>query len=315
MSTLPEVFVAFRLPPELAALHDAPVVLHLGDQPLDASQRARVRALVTNGIRGADAALMDQFPNLELIASLGIGLDALDLEAARARNLVVTNTPGVIADDVADLTLALLIDRLRQVTAANRFVLAGDWAKGPFPLARSLTGKTVGIVGMGTIGRAVAQRAEAFRMQVKWHGPRAKPDVQQDYVPELLQLARDSDVLVVACAGGAATRHLINAPVLAALGPAGVLINVARGAVVDTSALIAALASGQLGSAALDVLEHQPQVPPELLANDKVLLTPHLGTATRETRARMGAMVLQSLTDHVAGAIPQHRVAQGGTTT
>ncbi len=308
MSTLPEVFVAFRLPPELAALHDAPVVLHLGDQPLDASQRARVRALVTNGIRGADAALMDQFPNLELIASLGIGLDALDLEAARARNLVVTNTPGVIADDVADLALALLIDRLRQVTAANRYVLAGEWAKGPYPLARSLTGKTVGIVGMGAIGRAVAQRAEAFRMTVKWHGPQPKPDVPQDYVADLVQLARESDVLVVACTGGAATRHLINAPVLTALGPAGVLINVARGSVVDTAALIAALDSGLLGSAALDVLEHQPQVPPELLANDKVLLTPHLGTATRETRARMGRMVVQSLSDHFAGSTPLHRV-------
>jgi lactate dehydrogenase-like 2-hydroxyacid dehydrogenase len=307
----PDIFVAFRLPPELAELQDGRFTVHLGngDFPqLDDAQRAAVRALVTNGIRGADRALIDYFPNLEIIASLGIGLDSLDLEAARARKLVVTNTPGVVADDAADLALALLIDRRRQVQEANRFLLAGKWSQGPYPLARSLTGMTLGIVGLGAIGTAVARRAEAFRMHVKWYGPHPKPFVAYQYVPDLVQLAEESDALVIACAGGAATRHLINGPILRALGPQGILVNVARGSIVDTQALIDALTSGQLGAAALDVFEHQPQVPPALLALPNVLLTPHLGTATRETRARMGKMVIHSLIDHFSGRVPQHRV-------
>lgn len=312
MEVTPELFVTFRLPPELAALQDGRFTLHLshGESPqLPDAQRAAVRGLVTNGIRGADSALIDYFPNLEIIASLGIGLDALDLAAARSRKLVVTHTPGVVADDVADLAMALLIDRCRHVQEANRFLLAGKWSKGPFPLARSLTGMTLGIVGLGAIGAAVARRAEAFCMRVKWHGPRAKPAVAQEYVPDLVQLATQSDALVIACAGGPATRHLINAPVLRALGEQGILVNVARGSVVDSAALIAALKSGELGTAALDVFEQQPQVPPELLSMSHVLLTPHLGTATRETRGRMGAMVIQSLLDHFSGQPPKNRVA------
>ncbi len=306
----PEVYVAFRLPPELAALDDDRYVLHLHDslEGLDAAARARVRALVTNGIRGADQALLDCFPNLELVASLGIGLDALDLPAACARRIAVTNTPGLIADDVADLAMALIVDRLRRVQDANRFVLAGDWSRGPFPLARSLGGKTVGIVGYGSIGAAVARRAEAFRMRVQWHGPRPKPDVPHEYVASLEQLAEQADVLVVCCAGGASTRHLIDARVLAKLGSDGVLINVARGSVIDTPALIAALEEGRIASAALDVVEGQPLIPAALLRSQAVLLTPHLGTATRETRARMGALVLESLADHFAGRPLQHAV-------
>ena len=308
----PAIFVAFRLPPELEALQDGSFDVHLGHGNLPAlepTKREQVRGLVTNGIRGAEKALIDYFPQLEIIASLGIGLDALDLVAARARGLVVTNTPGVIADDAADLAMALLIDRRRQLTRANRFVVAGQWRNGPFPLARSLTGMTLGIVGLGAIGSAVARRAEAFRIRVKWHGPRPKPDVPYEYVADLEQLARESDALVVTCAGGPATRHLIGAPVLAALGPDGILINIARGSIVDTDALIAALRGGQIAAAALDVFEKQPEVPQELLAMENVLLTPHLGTATRETRARMGSMVIESLNEHFAGRSPRHRVA------
>jgi hydroxypyruvate reductase len=265
--------------------------------------------LVTNGIRGADAALMDAFPNLELIASLGIGLDAMDLGAARQRGIVVTNTPGVIADDVADLAIMMIVDRLRGATAATKYVYEGRWPSGPFPLARSVTGKVIGIVGMGAIGRAVARRADVFRARVKWYGPNAKPDVAWEYVPDLLELAEESDVLVVACAGGAATRHLVDRRVLDALGPDGLLVNVARGSIVDTGALVAALRERRIAGAALDVFEAQPVVPPELLALDNVLLTPHLGTATRETRARMGRMVYESLVDHFAGRELRHRVA------
>jgi hydroxypyruvate reductase len=306
-----EIFVSFRLPTELSGLLDMPIVVHQGDggpPALDSSQREGVRAIVTNGIKGADAALIGLFPKLELIASLGIGLDAIDLDAARLRGVAVTNTPGVNADDVADLAMAMLIDRLRNIRTANRFLLAGQWSSGPFPLARSLYAKTIGIVGLGAIGRAVARRAEAHRLRIKWTGPRPKADAPYEYVADLEQLARECDVLVVSCAGGPTTRHLINGPVLAALGTEGILINVARGAIVDTEALIRALQSGQIAGAALDVYENQPQVPPELMALEQVLLTPHLGSATKETRARMGAMVIKSLTDHFAGRPLQHRV-------
>lgn len=308
----PGVWVTFRLPPELDGLRAAPYTVHLGEgRAPDLSDAARnaVRAIVTNGIRGAERALIEYFPRLELIASLGIGLDALDLGCARERAIRVTNTPGVIADDVADLAMAMMVDRLRRVRDANAFVLRGDWLKGPFPLARSLTGCRLGIIGLGAIGSAVAARAAAFRMQVAWHGPRVKPGVQLPWFADLESLARASDVLVVCCTGGAATHNLVNARILDALGPAGVLVNVARGSVVDTKALIAALDADALAGAALDVFEFQPQVPAELLRSEKVLLTPHLGTATRETRVRMGEMVLASLAEHFAGREPAHRVA------
>ena len=299
------------MPPEFTDELGKTFVVHLshGNPPsLDAGPCERVRGLVTNGIRGAEKALIERFPNLEIIASLGIGVDAIDLDTARARGLVVTNTPGVVADDVADLAMALLIDRLRHVTEANRFLLAGKWAAGPYPFATSLAGKTLGIVGLGAIGKAIARRAEAFKLRLKWYGPRAKPDMPYEQVADLEQLARLSDVLVVSCSGGSATRHLINARVLAALGPAGILVNVARGSIVDTEALIAALRGGQIAGAALDVFEHQPAVPQELMTMSNVLLTPHLGTATRETRGTMAAMVYESLIDHFSGRSPHHRV-------
>lgn len=308
-----EVFVASRMTPEFCADLASRFTAHFSNgawPALSEEQRARVTALVTNGIRGAEKALLDLFPNLQIVASLGIGVDAIDFETVRARGLVVTNTPNVVADDVADLAMGLLIDRLRHVIDGDRFVRAGKWSGGPYPLVRSLTGKRLGIVGLGAIGSALAKRAEAFRMRVKWYGPRPKPDQPYERVPDLEQLARDSDVLVVACSGGSATRHLIDARIITALGSQGVLVNIARGSVVDVEALIAALRAGQLGSAALDVLERQPQVPSELLALPNVLLTPHLGTNTRETRATMGAMVIANLEAHFEGRRPPNLVVQ-----
>jgi lactate dehydrogenase-like 2-hydroxyacid dehydrogenase len=307
----PEVFVACRMPPEFTDEMGKHFVVHLshgGPLNLDDGQCERVRGLVTNGIRGAEKALLDRLPNLQIISSLGIGVDSIDLQIARARGVAVTNTPGVVADDVADLAMAMLIDRLRSIVAGERFIRAGQWLNGPPPFARSLTGKRLGIVGLGAIGQAVARRAEAFRLRVKWYGPRAKPQMPYEYVPDLEQLARDSDALIVACSGGKETRNLIDARVLAALGPSGVLVNVARGSIVDTDALVAALRNRQLAGAALDVFERQPEVPPELLTLDNVLLTPHLGTATRETRGRMAEMVLESLLDYFAGRTLQRRV-------
>ena len=307
----PDVFLTFPRPPELEPLLAGPYMVHGGDgRPPDLPHetRERVRAIITNGIKGADRALIEYFPKLEIIASLGIGLDAIDLGAARERGVLVTNTPGVNADDVADLAMAMIVDRLRRVRDGNAFLLRGDWLKGPFPLARTVGGRKLGIIGLGAIGARIAARAAAFHMQVFWNGPRPKPKVDLPYVPDLLELASLVDVLVVCCAGGAATRHLVNERVMTALGPDGVLVNVARGSIVDTAALIAALDEGRLGSAALDVFEEQPRVPEALLRSDRVLLTPHLGSATRETRARMGAMVLAGLADHFAGRRPAHVV-------
>ncbi|MGC4028809.1 MAG: 2-hydroxyacid dehydrogenase [Steroidobacteraceae bacterium] len=307
----PDIFVAIALPPPLQSLRAAPYTLHLGegrapDLPPEVSRR--VRAIVTSGLRGAPRALIDCFPHLELIASFGAAVDLIDLPHARARGIRVTNTPGAGADDVADLAIAMIIDRLRGIRAANAFVLRGDWPRGPFPFARSLTGRRLGIVGLGAIGCAIAARAQACGMQVCWHGPRAKPEVPLPWFPDLAAMAEAVDVLVLSCPAGSATHHLVDARILAALGPEAVLVNVARGSVVDTAALIEALDQGRLGSAALDVVENQPQVPDALRNSDRVLLTPHLGTATKETRARMGAMLLASLADHFAGREPAHLV-------
>lgn len=307
----PDVFVAVRLPPELRQLPDAPYTLHFGDArppDLPLAVRQRVRALITNGAHGASRELFDCFPRLELIASLGIGVDAIDLACARQRGVRVTNTPEVMAHDVADLAMAMILERLRNLHDANAFLLRGEWLAGPYPVSRTVTGRRLGIVGLGAIGRQIAVRAAAFGMQVSWHGPRPKPQTTLPWVADLLDLARQVDVLVLSCSGGPATRHMVDARVLEALGPQGLLVNVARGSVIDTAALIAALEQGTLGGAALDVFEDEPRVPDALRASPRVLLTPHLGSATHETRARMGAIVMASLEDHFAGRVPANLV-------
>ena len=306
-----DIYLCFPAPPELRPLLEGPYVVHCGNglpEGLDLAARKRVRVLVTNGIRGASAALMDCFPNLQLIASLGIGLDALDLPAAQVRGIAVTNTPGVSAGDVADLAITQLITLCRRGAEAETFLRGGQWSQGPFPLARSATGLALGIVGLGAIGKAIAERATACRMVVRWHGPRPKPDAPWPHEPDLHELARQSTALVVACSGGAATQHLINASVLQALGPTGLLINVARGSVVDTQALVQALQTGVIAGAALDVFEQQPQVPSDLLSLPNVRLTPHLGTATRETRSTMAQMVLRSVAAFLSGQALPHRI-------
>lgn len=301
--TSPTIFVNCFLSPEFKEELGKRYTLYGDDAP-----RESVRGIVTNGIRGASKALLERFPNVEIVASLGIGVDSIDFDVTRARGIVVTNTPDVVADDVADLAMGMMVDRLRRMFDGERYIRAGKWLQGTFPFARSLSGKTLGIIGFGGIGKALARRAETFRMTVKWYGPRAKPDAAYEYVPNLEQLARESDVLVVACSASPATRHLVGAKVLAALGPEGFLINVARGSIVDTEALIAALRARQIAGAALDVFERDPEVPQELLELDNVLLTPHLGTATQETRGIMSSLALQSLIDHFSGRQPKHLV-------
>src|SRR6266851_7711574 len=269
---------------------------------LSAALKARIRAIATEANRGADRSLIAALPKLEVISVFGVGVDNIALQAARARNIAVTNTPGVLTDEVADLAIGLMLASARQILLADRYVRDGEWRrKGPIPLGRGVGGKTMGVVGLGGIGRAIADRGAAFRMRVIYHGPRRKPDAPYEYVADLVELARQSDFLMVACKGGPETRHLVSAAVIEALGPKGTLINVARGSVVDEPALIAALREGRLGHAALDVFESEPNPSPELLKLSNVIVQPHHGSATVETRTAIGQLMIDNLSVHFAG--------------
>jgi hydroxypyruvate reductase len=259
-----------------------------------------VRVAVTSGGAGMKAALIEKLPRLELIACFGVGVDAIDLAAARARGIRVTNTPDVLTDDVADLALGLMLATVRRIVAADRYVRERRWLEGPMPLTGRMKGTRLGIVGMGRIGQAIAQRAAAFGMDIAYFGPRPKP-VPWRYESELVTLARDSGVLVVACPGGESTRHLIDRAVLDARGPTGILINIARGSVVDEDALVDALVNRRIGGAGLDVFADEPRVPAALLAMDNVVLQPHQGSATHATRGAMGQLVLDNVEAFFAG--------------
>jgi hydroxypyruvate reductase len=261
----------------------------------------RIRAIVTNAPVGASAELIAALPALEIISSSGVGLDAIDLPAARARGIVVTNTPGVLNECVADTGLMLMLAVARRLGEAERFVRAGQWPGAKFPLGSSLGGKVCGIVGMGNIGRAVARRAQACGMRIAYFNPSPRPDLAWPHHTDLAALAREADFLVLTLPGGPATRHIVDAALLRALGPAGFLINIARGSVVDQDALVAALQAGTIAGAGLDVFEHEPQVPAELLAMDNVVLTPHLASGTHETRNAMSALALANLQAHFSG--------------
>jgi lactate dehydrogenase-like 2-hydroxyacid dehydrogenase len=260
----------------------------------------RIEIVVTTGGAGAARALIECLPQLRLIACFGVGVDAIDLAAARERGIAVTNTPDVLTDDVADLALGLMLATLRGIAAADRYVRSGAWQRANMPLQKRASGKRLGIIGMGRIGTAIAARAAAFGMSIAWHGPRAKA-LPWRYEPDLIALARSVDVLVAACPGGAATRGLVSREVLAALGAEGVFINIARGSVVDEAALVELLASRQLGGAGLDVFADEPSVPTALFALDNVVLQPHQASATVETRAAMGNLVLDNIAAYAAG--------------
>jgi hydroxypyruvate reductase len=242
-----------------------------------------------------DAALLDALPRARIVAHFGVGYDNVDAAHARARGMVVTNTPDVLTDCVADLAIALMVDVARGVTAGDRYVRAGRWLKGAMPLASKVSGKRLGIVGLGRIGRAVARRAEAFDMEIRYHNRRQVPDSLYAWEKSLADLARWCDFLVVATSGGAESRGLVSAAVIEALGPRGFLVNIARGSVVDEPALVAALVDRRIAGAALDVFADEPRVPEALLALDNVVLTPHIASATTDTRAAMGQLVLDNL--------------------
>lgn len=264
------------------------------------TQGQQIRALVTSFAHGADGTLINALPNLEIIASYGVGIDRVDLAAVRARGLVLTNTPD-INEPVADTAMALLLATTRRVCEADRFVRAGQWGKTPFPFGVGLAGKTCGIVGLGRIGRSVAKRAEAFGLNIAYYGPHHKPDVPYRYYDDLHALAEASDFLILALPGGEETRNIINADILSALGPQGFLINVARGSVVDEKTLIQALQSGQIAGAGLDVFETEPLTQSPLMSMDNVVLLPHIASATVETRTEMCHVVMANLKAHFEG--------------
>ncbi|MGI9215747.1 MAG: 2-hydroxyacid dehydrogenase [Hydrogenophaga sp.] len=272
------------------------------DAPLaDRADAARVTAVVTSAPVGVPVAWLPQLPALKVVSSFGVGLDRLPLDAARAASLPVGYTPDVLNDCVADLAMGLLIDGARRIAAADRFVRRGDWLHGRYPVTTRVSGKRLGIVGLGRIGQAVARRAAGFDMAIAYTKRSPAEGVAWRHEPSLLALAAWADFLVLTVAGGPATHHLVNAEVLRALGPQGLLVNVARGSVVDEAALTACLQSGELGGAALDVFEDEPRVPAALLALDNVVLAPHMASGTHDTRQAMADLTLANLRAGLAG--------------
>ena len=289
------------LPEAERALRAACVVV-----PIDEAAAADARVLVTTGGTGADAATIARLPALGLIAVNGVGYDAVDRAAADARGIAISNTPDVLTDDVADLAIGLLLATARRLPAADRFVRQGDWAAGGrFPLTGRVSGKRLGLVGLGRIGQAIARRAAPFAGEIAYLTRNVVPNVPWRHVADVRTLAAEVDILVVIAPATPQTAGMIDRAVLDALGPAGMLINVARGSLVDEPALVAALADGRLGAAGLDVFADEPNVPAALIGSDRVVLLPHIGSATVETRTAMSDLVLANVAAFFEGrALP-----------
>lgn len=268
-----------------------------------------IRGLVPGSHVPVGAAIFDKLPNLEIVSNMGVGYDTIDAKEAGRRGLVVTNTPDVLTDEVADLAVGLLLATVRQLPQVDRYLREGKWLKGAYPLTATLRGRKVGIVGLGRIGKAVAKRLEAFGLEIAYHG-RSKQDVPYRYEPTLLGLAEASDVLLSVAPGGKETDGMINAEVLKALGPDGIFVNVGRGSVVDEPALVKALQDKTILTAGLDVFVDEPKVPAELIAMDHVVLLPHVGSASVETRRAMGQLVVDNLVSWFSGKGPITPVAE-----
>ncbi len=258
-----------------------------------------------------DDAFMRRFPKLQIISSFGVGYDHIDAKAAAAHGVIVTNTPEVLTEEVADTALGLLLCTVREFPQAERYLRAGKWLQKPYPLTKgTLRNRSVGIVGMGAIGQAIARRLDAFGVPVVYHARQQRPHLRYRHYPKLIDMARDVDTLMVIVPGGAATANMINAEVLNALGPNGILINMARGSVVDEPALIKALLEKRIMAAGLDVFAKEPEVPQELIAMDNVVLFPHVGSASVHTRDRMDQLVVDNIAAWAAGKPPLTPVAE-----
>ncbi len=260
------------------------------------------RGLATFGPDGANAALMDALPKLEIISHFGVGVDSIDLAAAKQRGIIVTNTPDVLNDCVADTAMSLVLNVLREFPQSEAYLRSGYWAtRGAYPLTRSLGGKTLGVLGLGRIGEAIAKRAEAFGMKIRYHNRTQKKSVPYAYDADPVSLAKHSDVILVATPGGASTAKIIDAKVLDALGPQGYVVNISRGSTVDEAALLAYLKDRRIAGAGLDVFDKEPAVNPEFFALQNAVLYPHVGSATQETRFAMGMLQVDNFRAHFAG--------------
>jgi lactate dehydrogenase-like 2-hydroxyacid dehydrogenase len=261
----------------------------------------RITAVASSNSGGIDGATMAKLPKLKTIAHFGVGYDSVDIDAAKKRGIAVTNTPDVLTDDVADIAIGLLLATVRRIPQGDRYVREGKWLKGAMPLTDTIQGKSLGVIGVGRIGRAIARRAEAFNLKVSYQGPNKKNDVSWPYYSDLVALAKDVDFLVAACPGGEATRGIVSRAVIDALGPKGVFVNISRGTVADEPALLEALQQGRLGGAGLDVFVDEPRVPEGFFALENVVLQPHVGSASHQTRTAMGQLVIDNLAAHFAG--------------
>ena len=304
--SLPHILVVSKPPPFFLEPLKAAFVVHERLHETDPQEFSKVAPLI-KGIAGGgesavSAALMGQLPSLEMVSIMGVGYDGVDVAAALKRNIVVTHTPNVLNDEVADLAIGLMLSVARRIPQADQYVRSGRWGtEGAMPLARKVSGARLGIVGLGRIGQAIADRAAAFGMSIAYTARSAKPGLSYPFYASALALAAEVDFLVIITPGGAGTLHMINAEVLKALGPQGYLINVARGSVVDEVALVHALQSGVIAGAGLDVFEKEPHPLEALRKLDNVVLTPHMASATRETRQAMADLAVANLQAHFAG--------------
>lgn len=307
--TKPEIILVEPMMPVIEARLDADYTVHrlfdAAGRVAALEARPRIRAVVTGGATGIGNDWIEAMPDLGIVAINGVGTDRVDLRLTRDRGIDVTTTPGTLTEDVADMGMALMLAVLRRIVEGDGFVRAGRWAaREPFPLGGSLKGRRLGILGLGQIGRALAGRAAAFGMQIAYWDRAAIPGVDHPWYEDPQALAAASDVLVVCVAATPATKGMVDAALLAALGPKGVLINIARGSIVDEPALIAALRSGGIAAAGLDVFENEPAIDPAFLSLPNAVITPHQASATVETRVAMGEAVLANLSAHFAGARP-----------
>jgi lactate dehydrogenase-like 2-hydroxyacid dehydrogenase len=310
MAQSPDILLLGPMMPDIMRRLDAVAKVHrlyeaADPQAMITATAPDIRAMVIIGGKSpVDAKFLDLFPKLEIIANYGVGYDTIDTSHAASRGIIVTNTPDVLTEEVADLTLGLLIATVRRLPQADRYLRDGKWLQRTFPLTGTLRGKRVGIAGLGRIGQAIATRVAGFGLDIAYFGRRQQADVPYAYYDNIVALAAAVDILIVVTPGGETTRNLINKQVMDALGPSGVLINVARGSVVDQMALIAALSEGRLGAAGLDVFANEPNVPDTLIAMDQVVLLPHIGSGSIHTREAMAALVADNLLSWFAGNGP-----------
>jgi lactate dehydrogenase-like 2-hydroxyacid dehydrogenase len=296
--------------PDQFVLHQFETTGDLERLTPEVAARVRGLAITYNTVRG-DARTLARFPKLEIVASFGVGYDHVDAAYARDHNIMVTNTPDVLTEEVADIAMGLLIATLREFIKADKYLRSGLWQTQQFPLSvGSLRDRKVGMVGMGRIGQAIARRLDASKVPVVYHTRNPAPGLSYKHYPDLIEMAKAVDTLVVIVPGGPATTKMINADVMKALGPRGVIINVARGTVVDEQAMIAALKSGTILAAGLDVFEREPNVPDELKAMQNVVLLPHIGSASVVTRNAMDQLVVDNLKAWFAGKPPLTPVAE-----